>query len=36
MRKPMISLIPILLGSALAAPASANGKKRSPPPAIRT
>ena len=33
MRKPMFfSLLPILLGSALAAPASANDKKDSPPP----
>ena len=33
MRKPMFfSLLPILLGSVLAAPASANDKKDSPPP----
>ena len=35
MRKPMIfSLLPILLGSAFAAPASANDKKDSPPPPV--
>ena len=35
MRKPMfVSLLPILLGSALAVPASANDKKHSPPPPV--
>lgn len=35
MRKPMfLSLLPILLGSALATPASANDKKHSPPPPV--
>ena len=35
MRKPiLLSLFPVLLGSALTPPASANDKKHSPPPPV--